>query len=133
MSDMFGDMPAADEYDAYSASFDWLGTEIKVEVSGEYTPYTKPLGYLEAFCREAERHDKELRAFAAENLTEEANRLMGTELSAGEFSSGMKMLGIEMYYDGDYYVYYSFGEYEINISGDAKGPKEGYVSRSYEY
>ena len=133
MSKMFGDMRIKGEYDAYSAEFDWLGTVIEVEVSGEYTPYTRPLAFLEAFCRDAARHDKELREFAAAELLTKANKLMNTSLTAEEFAAGMKIFNIMMYYDGDYEAFLSFGDYEISIWGDTSGPKEADIDRRYEY
>ena len=133
MSEMFGDMQIKDEYEAYSARFGWLGTDIEVTVSGEYSPYTNPLSYLEAFCREAGRHDRELREFAAAELLTKAIELTGTALTEEGFAEGMKVNCIEMYYDGDYEAFLSFGDYEINVCGDTKGPKKAYIDRRYEY
>ena len=99
--------------DGYTGSFDWLGSPIKLIVSVEYTPYTNPLSYLEAFCRECGRHDSELRQFAAEKL-EDGERI----------ARGMRLTEVCMYYDGDYDAYFTYDKYTIDIFGKANGPED---------
>ena len=115
-SELFDTLELTDEDDGYTGRFNWLGTEIKVTVSIEYTPYTNPLSYLEAFCRDCERHDEELRRFAAENLE-------GGEEAARE----MQLEEIYMYYDGDYDAYFRYRDHTVDIDGDRDGPKKLWI------
>ncbi len=107
-SELLGTLALEDE--GYTGSFDWPGGRIKVTVSVEYTPYTNPLRHLEDFCRKCERHDRELRQYAAEKLE-----------NGREITGKMKLTEIVMYYDGDYDTYFTYDKYTINISGGTKG------------
>ena len=110
--------------DGYTGSFNWLGADTKITVSVEYTPYTKPLGHLEDFCRECEKNDRELRRFARENMPDRINKDREKPLTPEEFARGLTMDSIVMYYDGDYDVYFRFEKYTVNISGDRDGPRD---------
>lgn len=110
-SELLGDLELSD--DGYAGHFRWVWTDIKVIVSVEYVPYTRPLSFLEAFCRDCEKHDNELRSFAAENLT-----------GSKRIARDMVPEAVDMYYDGDYDFYYKYKEYTINISGDLNGPEK---------
>ena len=113
LSDLLGELILTDEDDGYTGRFSWLGTEIKVVVSIEYTPPTRPLAFLEEFCRDCERHDRELRSFASEKL--EGGETISREMIPEE---------IYMYFDGDYDAYYKYGKYTVDIAGDRNGPKD---------
>lgn len=133
-SEMFGTMSMKDEYEAYWAWFDWLGTVTEVEVSAEYTPYTEPLRHLEAFCRDAERHDRELRDYAAEKLIGEVNELIssegGKELTREELAGCLKIRSVAMYHGGDYDVCFELsGRHAVSVNGGDKGPEDAYLWR----
>lgn len=121
-SELLGTLDLDD--DGYTGSFDWLGADTKITVSVEYTPYTKPLGHLEDFCRECEKNDRELRRFARENMPDRINKDREKPLTPEEFARGLTMDSIVMYYDGDYDVYFRFEKYTVNISGDRDGPRD---------
>lgn len=104
--------------DGYKGSFNWVWTRISIVVSTEYVPYSRPLSYLEAFCRDCEQHDNELRSFACEKLKD--NKRLAADMVPDS---------VCMYYDGDYDFYYKYKEYTVNISGDLNGPKELWIGK----
>lgn len=129
-SELFGEMELNKRYGYFHANFDWLGTEIEVSFNTDEEEDEKCLANLEEFCREAERRDKEVRDFAAEELTYLANDWrdddhLDHEITEEEFKTRIKISSVEMSADGDYDVWFDdddmFAGHSVHISGDALG------------
>ena len=129
-SDLFGEMKLNKRYEYFSARFDWLGTEIKVYFNTDEGEDEKCLANLEQFCREAERRDKEVRDYAADELTYLANDWrdddhLDHEITEEEFRSRIKISSVEVSAEGDYDVWFDdddmFAGHSVHVSGDALG------------
>ena len=129
-SEVFGDMKLNKEYGYYSSEFDWMGTKIDVSFNTDEEEDEKCLANLEQFCREAERRDREVRRYAAEELTYLANDWrdddhLDHEITEEEFAERIKISSVEMSADGDYDVWFEdddmFAGHSVRISGDALG------------
>ena len=130
-SELFGELDLVSEFPAYSGTFNWLGTEIKLIVLNEFPPAEKALGYMETFCRECGANDIMLRRFAAEQLTERAKELTESSLTREGFAAGMKIRYIEMDCDGIYTAEFLFNDQLITVDGDPGGPKNADIEKYY--
>ncbi len=128
-SDLFGELDSSEEYPAYLGTFSWLGTEVKIIVSAEFTPVSKTLAHMAHFCRMREFHDKELREFAAEQLVDKANEMMQSRFTKEELAAGLVIRIIDMMLDGSYYVDFLFHDHLIYINGNLNGPKEAFIHK----
>ena len=129
-SELFGELELNKKYGYFWGSFDWLGTEIEVSFHTDEEEDEKCLANLEQFCREAERRDKEIRDYAAEELTYLANDWrdddhLDHEISEEEFKRRIKISSAEMSAEGDYDVWFDdddmFASHSVHVSGDALG------------
>ena len=129
-SDLFGEMELNKRYGYYHADFNWLGTTIEVSFNTDEEEDEKCLAFLEQFCREAERRDKEIREYAANELTYLANDWrdddhLDEEITEEDFMKRIVISSIEMSSEGDYYVWFDDGDmfagHSVRVCGDAMG------------
>ena len=129
-SELFGQLKLNKRYGYFWGSFNWLGTEIDVSFYTDEEEDEKCLANLEQFCREAERRDKEVRDYAADELTDLANYWrdddhLDHEISEEEFKRRIKISSVKMSAEGDYDVWFEdddmFASHSVHVSGDALG------------
>ena len=128
-SDVLGVLDSVDEYPAYRGSFNWLGNEIEIIVSAEYSPVSEALERTEDFCRKCEFHDRELKEFAASCLLEEANELMQSSFTKEEMIAGAKLRRLEMNITGFYFAELFFNGYIICVEGELSGPEKADIHK----
>ncbi|MBR6874398.1 MAG: DUF2262 domain-containing protein [Ruminococcus sp.] len=126
-SDLFGEMELNKRYGYYHADFDWLGTKIKVSFNTDEGDDEGCLANLEAFCRDAERWDREMREYSADELTYLANEWrdddhLDEEITEEDFKRRIVLSSIEVSCEGHFFAYFDdddmFAGHTVHVSGD---------------
>ncbi|MBR6044507.1 MAG: DUF2262 domain-containing protein [Ruminococcus sp.] len=129
-SELFGELHLNKKYGTFYGKFNWLGTEIEVSFNTDEDDDAGCLAHLEEFCRDAERRDKEIRAYAADELTYLANDWrdddhLDEEITEEDFARRIIISSVEMSSEGDWYVWFDDGDmfagHSVRVSGDAMG------------
>ncbi|MBR6101391.1 MAG: DUF2262 domain-containing protein [Ruminococcus sp.] len=130
-SELFGELKLNKRYGVFYGKFNWLGTEIEVSFNTDEDDDAGCLAHLEEFCRDAERRDKEIREYAADELTYLANDWrdddhLDEEITEEDFARRIVISNVEMSSEGDWYVWFEDGDmfagHSVRVHGEAMGP-----------
>ena len=130
-SELFGELKLNKRYGVFYGKFNWLGTEIEVSFNTDEDDDAGCLAHLEEFCRDAERRDKEIREYAADELTYLANDWrdddhLDEEITEEDFARRIVISDVEMSSEGDWYVWFEDGDmfagHSVRVHGEAMGP-----------
>ncbi|MBR6046099.1 MAG: DUF2262 domain-containing protein [Ruminococcus sp.] len=134
-TDLFGDLPLNKRYNSFEGTFEYEGQ--KIEFSIDNGPdAARTVSRLEAFVRDFDSHDKQMRRFAAAKLTSLANKWADEEgdphITEEQFFSLLVPEGIEMRGSGKYFMYYTdggvFGGHSVEVCGNSKGPAKAQIT-----
>ena len=140
-SKLFGDMTLDRSYGWFEGSGNWLGETVDVDISCEdENDAKKLLPKLEEMFENAERWDKDIRTFAAGELTELANDWLDAEnededgeqlpeITEEDFARRIKIVSIELDEDAEFTVFFDddnmFLRHSVVVYGDLEnGPNE---------
>ena len=140
-SKLFGNMTLERSYGWFEGRGNWLGETIDVDISCEdENDAKKLLPKLEEMFENAERWDKDIRTFAANELTELANDWLDAEnededgeqlpeITEEDFARRIKIVSIELDEDAEFTVFFDddnmFLRHSVVVYGDLEnGPNE---------
>lgn len=132
---MFGDLLLNKRHNCFDGTFEYMGHKIEFSIYNS-DDAAKTVSKLEAFVRDFNAHDEEMRRFAAEKLTSLANEWADEEgnahITEEAFYSHIIPEGIDMRSNGRYIMYYTdggaFGGHSIEVSGNSKGPTKAQIT-----
>lgn len=114
-SPVLGQMVYTDKTGEYEGEFNWLGTEVKIEIDNETDNAAESLKVAEEICRNCVEWDKKFKEAIGRELTSLAEYWIddsgNTSITEEDFISRltMKVLDISDYNNGTFYVWYDDG------------------------
>ena len=132
---LFGELLLNKRYNSFEGTFEFNGNTIEFSIDNS-PDASKIVFKLEAFVRDFQARDEEMRRFAAEKLTSLANKWAdeegGPHITEEDFFSLLVPEGIEMRSSGKYFMYYTdggvFDGHSVEISGNSKGPTKAQIT-----
>lgn len=114
-SEIFGQLIYNKQHEYYPARFNWLGTEVKIEIDNETDNAAESLKVAEEICRNCVEWDKKFKEAIGRELTSLAEYWIddsgNTSITEEEFISRLtiELLDISDYNNGTFYVWYDDG------------------------